>query len=851
MRARPPTISHARPYSSTRRRTGITLNDTGLRDEHGLEPVSGIFSSPIASPERAINNGNTVLDSSDMVLQESMRFEKHTQHPYHLTAIIADMLRNPGSVPDITETLNLRRTPHLPPKSPGPRHTNIGGSPVRQSSVRPESPNRQSSPTHPLSAQASSHANRLLDFSTQEPRPTLNQSPSPFKPRPAKSARAQRSRKSLFEFIDTPGKRADNPKQTEEEDEKLDKTVQEVVDQLVEDATDAFADRAHSAPVTEDTSIQDRGADGTESASEWATEFVTEAAAEDAADDATEAATEDATEAATEAATTTNFQQAPKSTRKTSRARRSDGSSHNTLEIDANGSPAMTASSSNQKRKRGRPRTSGISTLTGAEDDEQAGPAQKRRRSSVNETSIIDTTELSVPDETVNDTTLAPQGPTSAQKKKNLAVHQDEDENAEHEGQDLEETQSNASFEDFQPPPEDDMQEPETDPVQEPPKKHGRAKAQKRGSQREPTNRDTSANVRATRSPGQLHRDSESVDPEGKKRGPRSLVQLRAGTPMEDDGATQTRSGRTSIKPLKYWQNETYVWDHGEINAVVRASEIAQPKKQVNRNTGRRKGKPTGSKLTAIQEDDEEEDEDEELLPEAWEEEMGVINGEVRGWDAEIGAGNPDEVVSEGMSLPFRNLDVFEEANSDRPRICINIYRNPRRPELGVPLRQSLDFTLLWIRHGRNPTLRFQAYQKLTENANGLLLARRKSHSRSSRPQIRHDQRRSLASSKRYVLIFPFSFHLLYSTFPTFSDTSHAFPPRPAMQRNARRAVNTPPTPHRQPDACAHPCLPLSVAQWLCTTAVGTNALSHNTRRHAASASQHGRLVCSRSRHVV
>ncbi|KAI7374278.1 hypothetical protein KC336_g20248, partial [Hortaea werneckii] len=28
------------------RKTGITLPDKGVRDEHGLEPVSGIFSSP-------------------------------------------------------------------------------------------------------------------------------------------------------------------------------------------------------------------------------------------------------------------------------------------------------------------------------------------------------------------------------------------------------------------------------------------------------------------------------------------------------------------------------------------------------------------------------------------------------------------------------------------------------------------------------------------------------------------------------------------------------------------------------------------------------------------------------------
>lgn len=62
------------------RRTGLVLKDTGVRDEHGLEPVSGIFSSPEPSPERQSPqrnnaNGNDIaLGSSDMVLQESTSF---------------------------------------------------------------------------------------------------------------------------------------------------------------------------------------------------------------------------------------------------------------------------------------------------------------------------------------------------------------------------------------------------------------------------------------------------------------------------------------------------------------------------------------------------------------------------------------------------------------------------------------------------------------------------------------------------------------------------------------------------------------------------------------------------------
>lgn len=36
------------------RKTGVTLRDTGVRDEYGLEPVEGIFSSPDKAPRRSI-----------------------------------------------------------------------------------------------------------------------------------------------------------------------------------------------------------------------------------------------------------------------------------------------------------------------------------------------------------------------------------------------------------------------------------------------------------------------------------------------------------------------------------------------------------------------------------------------------------------------------------------------------------------------------------------------------------------------------------------------------------------------------------------------------------------------------
>ncbi|KAJ4347818.1 mitotic fidelity of chromosome transmission- protein [Didymosphaeria variabile] len=55
------------------RKTGITLEDRGVRDEHGLEPISGIFSSPEKSPPRRVSNrsGGTVTESESMELTSS------------------------------------------------------------------------------------------------------------------------------------------------------------------------------------------------------------------------------------------------------------------------------------------------------------------------------------------------------------------------------------------------------------------------------------------------------------------------------------------------------------------------------------------------------------------------------------------------------------------------------------------------------------------------------------------------------------------------------------------------------------------------------------------------------------
>ena len=55
------------------RKTGITLQDTGVRDEHGLEPIDGIFSSPQKSPEKrnGVGHNTTADEEEDMDIGDS------------------------------------------------------------------------------------------------------------------------------------------------------------------------------------------------------------------------------------------------------------------------------------------------------------------------------------------------------------------------------------------------------------------------------------------------------------------------------------------------------------------------------------------------------------------------------------------------------------------------------------------------------------------------------------------------------------------------------------------------------------------------------------------------------------
>jgi hypothetical protein len=61
------------------RKTGLTVADTGIRDENGLEPMDHLFSSPEKGTKARGMNGHrrntdaTISSEEDMEMEESMQ----------------------------------------------------------------------------------------------------------------------------------------------------------------------------------------------------------------------------------------------------------------------------------------------------------------------------------------------------------------------------------------------------------------------------------------------------------------------------------------------------------------------------------------------------------------------------------------------------------------------------------------------------------------------------------------------------------------------------------------------------------------------------------------------------------
>ncbi|KAH8892488.1 hypothetical protein GQ53DRAFT_746034 [Thozetella sp. PMI_491] len=68
------------------RKTGVTLKDTGVRDEHGMEPLDALLSSP----EKGETNGNVLdEDEDDDDSEDGMEMDiDYSKTTRHLTACL-------------------------------------------------------------------------------------------------------------------------------------------------------------------------------------------------------------------------------------------------------------------------------------------------------------------------------------------------------------------------------------------------------------------------------------------------------------------------------------------------------------------------------------------------------------------------------------------------------------------------------------------------------------------------------------------------------------------------------------------------------------------------------------------
>ncbi|KAJ5959048.1 uncharacterized protein N7479_006198 [Penicillium vulpinum] len=187
-----------------------------------------------------------------------------------------------------------------------------------------------------------------------------------------------------------------------------------------------------------------------------------------------------------------------------------------------------------------------------------------------------------------------------------------------------------------------------------PPVPRGRPKSQRRNVEEDADPRPTKKRNTTKVSPPvhepldpELHRVVENY---ANRAGPlkgRSLYILKRENPS-DNGATHTRSGRVSVRPLAYWRNERCVFGDGEaaeghryplstIKEVIRTEEQEPEKKK-------KKGKrSTSHKSKSKKQRDDSSDDDEEV--DLWEKEGGVLHGYTLKWDGKTQTSSKEEEV--------------------------------------------------------------------------------------------------------------------------------------------------------------------------------------------------------------
>lgn len=183
---------------------------------------------------------------------------------------------------------------------------------------------------------------------------------------------------------------------------------------------------------------------------------------------------------------------------------------------------------------------------------------------------------------------------------------------------------------------------------------------------------------------------SEGDSPVVPTRGPpmpksRGLAILRRETPADGTGFKQTRSGRTSIKPVDWWRGEKIEYSDDEqddlggrymlkhIKGVVRAEDIEASKPKRHRS----KSKVPQSKKRRAQSEAADDEDDEEAEP--WESEPGRMIADVRLWDPADPIGEEAEEIEQEVALSSAAI-----ITRDMPRASFRFAKTVTTPFFGA-----------------------------------------------------------------------------------------------------------------------------------------------------------------------
>ncbi|GAB7327163.1 hypothetical protein MBLNU13_g11074t1 [Cladosporium sp. NU13] len=673
------------------RKTGIVLIDTGVRDEHGLEPMSGIFSSPM-SPEKIARGTSS---SNAMQLQESEYIAANRIATLSGKYNETNQLFPTGSAPDVDETLNLRKTPRFPPpRASTPRHTNIG-SPKRMSSARPQSrKSDMASDISPNRAYSQPPANRVLNFGRQNVRADTG---SPFKPTKVlrRSFGGVQRAQTEDPAMSPPGSYSKPELPTVDTNiiNEEDEDAQEVTDQEVEadagaDVHSDHSDESYGGAAQVYMEEDDQPADDAPPMFHDEDDFYnTQGDAEADEVDITEALEH------AEVLLQTTPTIAPNAKKSRGRPRVSERPTE--ASIIQQSSPTGSTASNSKKRSRAELEDNeddqGNDTMQSIEQSQNEvshasassqNPAKKARgRPRKNQIPVLqDPTEQTVPDadETLQSveegdnepsqvsTATATDKPAKRGRgrppKKDVTIIQDDDNEQTIDPADVAYGDSYLA-----PVIEDDEAEAAPASPRAETKPEKKTKAQKATkSKKAPKERDPNQSMRRTpsASPGKVDRDRTLVLSPSKRAGSVSNVNLRATTPFEDAHQRLSRSGRPIMAPLKHWAGESYVWKNGEVEGIIRADEVKTPRGSKKKTTKTKRRVPRAGKRGNDLDIIAEESDTESTVPDDWEEQIGVIAGTVAAWDPDAQQGNPELPIREDIAYASSSIVTRDVAGS-------------------------------------------------------------------------------------------------------------------------------------------------------------------------------------------